>query len=367
MRRLGIVLLATALALPQPARGDDAGEVPITQRAIAAVTLEHAPDDTTHRQATWTGPHYDGGGLGADLRYHGDGEYDGDLLEVFVAPGHGRQRPCKGLRPRCESREVATGRLTLTWALETPEEDPGYVHVLLQRGDERVSALWSGEVITRDPRDQDLFIPVETLEEIVQDPRISMTTSPEVVDAGAALPEWKGGEPDPHAGDRVPSTNRSLAWAFWLHTGGYGYYHHLRRSPLRAMFGDGSLGARFSRERMGTDDPRRTIDVLASRHLPSWMSRHVCRTPRFAAHCLRADGRRGPRYFAWVPGPRARGQTWAVGIRRDEVVVVRQSRLPVPRERDAAAIRGEWWMARGLLNDPLIGLTTEKRVFDSGF
>ncbi|MFC7495914.1 MULTISPECIES: hypothetical protein [unclassified Nocardioides] len=363
MRRLGILLVAMALALPQPAHARADGEVPITQRAIAAMALEHAPDDTTHRQATWTGPHYDGGGLGADLRYHGDGEYDGDLLEVFVAPKHGTQHPCRGLRPHCESRTVETGRLTLSWGLETPEEDPGYVRVLLQRAGERVSALWAGDVITGDPRDQDLFIPVETLETIVQDPRISMNTTQEVVDAGAALPGWRGGEPDPHAGDRVPSTNRSLAWGYWLHTGGYAYYHHLRRSPLRATFGDDALGAQFSRERMGRDDPRRTIDVLASRHLPAWMSRHVCRTPRFAGHCLRDDGRRGPRYFAWIPG--SRGQTWAVAVRRREVVVVRQSDFVVPAGRYAATLRGEWWMLRGLLNDRLIGLTTEKRVFDA--
>ena len=60
MRRLGILLLTVALALPlSRASALPAGvdEVPITQRAIAAMTLEHAPSETTHRQATYTGPH----------------------------------------------------------------------------------------------------------------------------------------------------------------------------------------------------------------------------------------------------------------------------------------------------------------------
>ena len=229
--------------------------MPITQRAIAAMALEHAPTDTTHRQATWTGPHYRGGGLGADLRYHGDGESDGDLLRVFVTPKPGPDHPCRGRHPRCESRLVDGGRLTLSWAEEEPEEDPGYVDVLMQRGDETVDVLWAGDVITGDPRDQDLFIPVDTLEDIAQDPLISMTTSPEVVAAGDALEDWKGGEPDPHAGDRVPSTDRAIAHSYWLHFGGYARFHHLRPSPLRPAFGPVAIGGRFRIERETRFDP----------------------------------------------------------------------------------------------------------------
>ena len=98
--------------------------MPITQRAIAAMALEHAPTETTHRQATWTGPHYRGGGLGADLRYHGGGESDGDLLRVFVTPKAGPEHPCRGRDPRCESREVDGGRLTLNGRRRSPRRTP---------------------------------------------------------------------------------------------------------------------------------------------------------------------------------------------------------------------------------------------------
>lgn len=366
MRRLGPVLLAAALVVGGTSPASGQGEVPITQRAIAAMALEHAPTGPTHLQATWTGPHYGGGGLGADLRYRGDGESDGDLLRVFVTPKHGPAHPCRGL-PHCESRPVEGGRLTLSWGLEEPEEDPGYVGVVMQRGGESVSVTWSGDVITGDPRDQQLFIPVPTLEAIAQDPRISMTTTQQVVDAGAALAHWSGGEPDPHAGDRVPSTNKAVAWSYWLHFGGYARFHHLRPSPLRAMFGGDAVGSRFTIEREGRGYPRKTVDVLAGERRPGWMARKVCRTPRFAGHCLRDAGRLGPRYLAWVPGPRRIGQVWAVGVRDHEVVAVRYSGLRVPAGRGDVNALAEWRLLRGYLQDRAFGVETFKYVLDARF
>ena len=374
MRRLGILLL-TVLVAAVPARATGAGSgadpgadgVPITQRAIAAMTLEHAPTDTTHRQATYTGPHYRGGGLGADLRYRGGGESDGDLLRVFATPHPGPEHPCQGRHPQCETRSVDSGRLTLSWAEEEPEEDPGYVEVYLQRGTETVEVIWAGDVITGDPRDQDLFITVDTMEQIAQDPRISMTTSPEVVDAGDALADWSGGEPDPHAGDRVPSTDRAVAHSYWLHFGGYARFHHLRPSPVRASFGRAAIGGRFRIERETRYDPARTVDVLAGHRRPGWMSARVCRTARFAGHCLEQDGRLGPRYLAWVPGPRRTAVVWAVGVRDDEVVAVRYTGLRVPAGRHGVDALVAWRLLRGYLNDRAFGLETFQYVLDAEF
>jgi hypothetical protein len=368
MRHLGILLIGLALVVPSSPVSAAAEEaVPITQRAIAAVTLEHAPAETTHRQATWTDPRYRGGGLGADLRYHGDGESDGDLLRVFVTPSAGPARPCQGRHPRCVSRNVDGGRLTLSWVLEEPEEDPGYVDVLMQRGDEMVEVIWAGDVIRRDPRDQHLFIPVGTLEDIAQDPRIGMTTTQAVVDAGAALPAWNGGEPDPHAGDRVPSTNRAVAHSYWLHFGGYARFHKLRPSPLRHELGGAAVGGRFVIEREGRDYPRKTVDVVAGQRRPSWMAAKVCRTPRFSGHCLRGDGRLGQRYLAWVPGPKRTGQIWAVGQRDHEFVAVRYSGLRVPAGRNDVNALSEWRLLRGYLQDRAFGLETFKYVVDAEF
>ncbi len=331
--------------------------MPITQRAIAAMALEHASTDTTHRQATWTGPHYRGGGprcRSALPRWTARTTVTCSGSSSPRSPGPTTRAAVE--HTRCESRLVDGGRLTLSWAEEEPEEDPGYVDVLMQRGDETVDVLWAGDVITGDPRDQDLFIPVATLEDIAQDPLISMTTSPDVVAAGDALEDWKGGEPDPHAGDRVPSTDRAIAHSYWLHFGGYARFHHLRPSPLRPAFGPVAIGGRFRIERETRFDPPRTVDVLAGHTRPTWMSARVCRTPRFAGHCLEQDGRLGPRYLAWVPGPKRTGQVWAVGVRDDEVVAVRYSDLRVPtRPGDVNALVG-WRLLRGYLQDRTFGL-----------
>lgn len=371
MRRLGMLLVVFALLggcgdrTGPPHTGD--GDVPITQRAIAAVALDHAPDDTTTRAATYTDRRDPDGALGADLRYRGDGESDGDLLRVYLAPGHGPADPCQDFDDRCVSRDVDGGTLSLGWALEEPEEDPGYVAVTLQRDDETVSVLWAGDVITGDPREQDLFLPLDTLEEIVQDPRISLTTSQAVVDAGEELDDWEGGEPDPRAYDRVPSNDRAVAWSYWLRFGGYGAYHDLRPSPLRAEFGDGAIGGRFWREAQGRDYPRATIDVLAAPQRPGWMERDVCDSPRFAGHCVAFPGSRGQRFLAWVPGPPGTGEIWAVGVRAVEVVAVRYADLDVPARRGGVVALSEWFLLKGLLDSRRLGLETDHEVLDSRF
>lgn len=371
MRRFAIpALLALVVVLAGcgdetvPAEG--AGDVPITHRAIAAMTLEHAPDDTTRREATWADRSYHGGGLGADLRYHATGESDGGLLRVFVTPERGPKDPCADAESwkHCESRHVDEGTLTLIWQREEPEEDGGFVEVTLQRADETVSVAWLGDPITRDPRKMDLFVPVDTLEEIAQDERISMTTSQVVVDAGADLDEWEGREVGDRY-DRVPSTDQGIGWGYWLAAGGYSRYHDLRPSPLKAEFGEGTIGARFDADQWGRDLPAQTIDVVAAPQAPDWMSADVCESERFAGHCLAAPGKKGPRWFAWVPGPAGTGEIWTVAQRDDEVVAFRYSDLDVPEAQRAAQELVEWWNAKELLNDYRIGLMTDQEVLDA--
>lgn len=372
MRGLGIVLLSAALLAGCGERtgvADGAGDVPITQRAIAAVALEHAPTGTTSRVARYTDLEDPKGSLGADLRYRGDGESDGDLLRVFVLPGRGAKEPCQREEydDGCETREVDGGRLTFTWTEEEPEEDPGYVAVVLQRDDERVSVSWYGDVITGDPREQDLFIPVDTLEAIAQDARISLTTSQEVVDAGEDLDDWDGGEPDPHAYDRVPSTDESAAWSYWLTRGGYADYSGLRPSPLKAEFGPGAVGGQFEQANGGAPAKPATIDVLASPQRPEWMAADVCATSRFAGSCVRVAADRGEKYLAWVPGEAGQGgEIWAIGDRGDEIVAVRFSGIDV-RDRESAIEGSEWYLVKDLLSDRKLGLETDQEVLDAQF
>ena len=97
------------------------------------------------------------------------------------------------------------------------------------------------------------------------------------------------------------------------------------------------------------------------------MSARVCRTPRFAGHCLEQDGRLGPRYLAWVPGPKRTGQVWAVGVRDDEVVAVRYSDLRVPTRPGDVNALVEWRLLRGYLQDRTFGLETFEYVVDAQF
>lgn len=370
MRRLGILLLAVVLLTAcgdtksPPVTSD--GDVPITQRAIAAMALEHAPEDTSSREATYTDRSDPKGALGADLRYPAGPTDDGDLLRVFLRPGPG-PGPDDLCGDGCATRDVDGGRLTLAWIEEEPEEDPGYVSVVMQRGDETVSVSWFGDTITGDPRKQDLDIPIETLEAIAEDPRISLTTSQAVVDAGADLDDWDGGEPDPHAYDRVPATDQAVAWSYWLYFGGYSYYHRLRASPLKSELGDGAIGGRFDLEGTGRGYPAMTIDVLAGPQRPSWMSEDVCASPRFAGHCIESRGRSGPHYLAWVPGPKGTGEVWAVGVRDDEVVAVRFADLAVPEGQDEVGGLVQWALVDPFLQNRRLGLETDQEVLDAKF
>lgn len=169
---------------------DSAADVPITSRAVAAVALEYVPEDTTDRGPTYVEPGQGTRTVGADLRYHGDGEYDGDLVSVTVTT----ELPevfCEPGDERCVEREVDGGTLYLLWDEVAPEEDPGVVSVAMVRGEEMVLVGYSGVPIEGDPREQELPVPVATMESLAQDERLSLTTTQDVVDAGADVTGWQ--------------------------------------------------------------------------------------------------------------------------------------------------------------------------------
>jgi hypothetical protein len=192
MRLLPVALLILLLAAcgSESPEADEPSDVPITSRAVAAVALEYVPEDTTERGPTYVEPGQEAETVGADLRYDGDGEYDGDLVsvqvttdlpEVFCEPGD----------DRCVERAVDGGTLYLLWEEVAPEEDPGVVSVAMVRGEEMVLVGYSGVAIEGDPREQDLPVPVETMEELAQDERLSLTTTQDVVDAGGDVDDWQ--------------------------------------------------------------------------------------------------------------------------------------------------------------------------------
>jgi len=365
-----LVLAATACGTdsdPGPGGPGGAGgaDVPITQRAIAAVALEHAPTDTSRREATYTDQDDAAGALGADLRYHGDGESDGDLLRVFLSPAtDSAPDPCAegDHLDGCEVRDVAGGRLVLHWQELEPEEDPGEVVVVMLREHETVLVGWFGDTITGDPREQDLAIPLDVLEGIAQDERISLTTTQEVVDLGAALDDWDGGEPDPTAYDRVPSTDEGIANSYVLAHGGSLAYAHRRPSPLKEEFGPGAIGGRFDRADEGPESPGAVIDVLAGPQEPPWLEGDPCATPRFAGHCEEYPRQR---FFLWEPG--SDGEVWMIGLRDDETVAVHEAGYAVAEDLDTALVQADWYFVEELLTSEAFGLTTEKQVLEFDF
>lgn len=199
--RLGLAPVLLLAALLLAACGDEesdgpgesgdgfepvAGDEEITPEAVAAVALEHVDAEPSSSEPA----EGDEQGTGASFRFNATGEYDGDLLGVGVSELE-EAFDCETDDDfdECEATDVEGGRLVVAWDEVEPEEDPGIVSVWMERDDEMVGVYYAGEEIEGDPRDQDLPIDVDTMIDIVQDGRLSLTTSQEVVDLGEDV-EW---------------------------------------------------------------------------------------------------------------------------------------------------------------------------------
>lgn len=177
-------------ASPTDARAG--GLEPTTARALAYVAAEHAGSPASAVRERDGAEEFTSGGVGTELRYGSDGEFDGDML--VVAAG-------KGLDPAlidCGTEEtqslagcVTTDQGTLMWEDEVPEEDPGVVYVLVDKGETAALVFYAGPPITGDPRELDMPISTEVLFAIANDPRVDATTSAEAVQAGANLAYWE--------------------------------------------------------------------------------------------------------------------------------------------------------------------------------
>ncbi|KRF36663.1 hypothetical protein ASG94_04340 [Nocardioides sp. Soil805] len=162
----------------------DAGDEPITPGAIAAVTQDvlgrPARDvarwDVFTRELGQESP-------GATMRF-------GRLsVEVAVAPTTDSPLVCAdpSFFDECVQQEYDGHEVTLAWQELEPEEDPGVVYVIDRRDGEDVVVGLGGPTITGDPRDLDLGIDLADLAAVATDPRLGLTTTPEVVDQGAEL------------------------------------------------------------------------------------------------------------------------------------------------------------------------------------
>lgn len=382
MRRLAAIGMLLVLA----ACGEESGDlsdatlpkaserVPITDRAIAAIGLEHLPAGTKHRRSMDRGNQYLDA-MGAELDY---GEVS---VRVMVEPADPvREDPCD-VSIECIELKADDGTpMTLGWQALEPEEDPGVVWVWLRRGDDEIRVSVSGsEVTEEDPREQDLGVPAEDLIAAAGDPLLRLRTSPEAVAAGKELDDWEGGEPDPEARDIVPSTDRALAAAYLSTRGAYGEFSLIEPSPLKATFGEGALGARLHGG--GFDTAPIVVDWLATSQPPAWLKGDLCASKRFRGHCeayapyeeytggIAEMGppalppATGPIYLMWTPtAPGVPGEVWAVQQRPDQLVAFHQTGFRVPARQAAVEAAVEWDGLHQQLGVGTIGLETSKEI-----
>ena len=202
MRKSLLALTAAHLALTLSSCGDTTrassthagtGErEPTTAQALAYVAAQHAGTPASAVRERDAAEEFTSGGVGTELHFGSNGEYDGDMLMVAVG---------KGLEPDlidCDAEMshslagcVKTGEGTLMWEDEAPEEDPGVVYVLVDKGETSALVFYAGPSITGDPRELEMPISTDILFAIANDPRVDVTTPAEIVDAGADLSYWE--------------------------------------------------------------------------------------------------------------------------------------------------------------------------------
>lgn len=239
-----------------------AGEASLTARAVAVVMLDHLPDETVNRTAVYVDEQSPEGLVGANLSYAGE---DNGSVTVTVS---------RSKAPACRETCASVGQETwLHWDLEAPEEDPGIVSVLRQHGDELVTATTSGPVITDDPRDLDLSPSVDELVALVNDPRLSLSTTEEVVAAGERLESWGGGEVPAGQLEEVPNNDRTVVMG-WISA--YGPVEYVGPAPVKELLGEDGIAGRV--KVAGELGPLTSgfIDAFASSEIPGWMMEDPC-------------------------------------------------------------------------------------------
>lgn len=188
-----VVVVAVVLTVvfwpDQPEGGDE----PTTPRSLAYVVSEHVDLEPTKAGVDWAADNYrhlfphPKRAVAASTNFAGEG----NIVVVGISP----EREKEG--PSCEDgfcADLGDG-ITLTWDEIVPEEDPGLVVVIAELDTHTVVLRYSGPHITGDPRDLGLPISVDTLVDIVTDPRVAPTTSQEALDSGEEIDFWLDGSP----------------------------------------------------------------------------------------------------------------------------------------------------------------------------
>lgn len=194
---LAVLGLCAVLTACTDNREPVVGDEPITTEAIAAIMVEHIdlePLEThpfpalTNRKKSPYAP-WPELAEGAVIHFGGLPEgvvvVAGDHVSIrlIVQPPPHTPTPCES----CVEDSFGGHDVIISWRDQEPEEDPGFVTLLDRRDGEEVTLVLLGPYITDDPRDLDLGVPLEDLAALVTDPRLSLTTSQEVVDLGDSV------------------------------------------------------------------------------------------------------------------------------------------------------------------------------------
>jgi hypothetical protein len=179
--------------------GPVVGDEPITSEAIAAVMMEHVdlqpvavhpyPALSSRTRAPYAP--WPESAEGAVIYFAGvaeDVDRVGERISIsaIVQPAPDTA-PCEDITLSSVEASVDGHEVSIAWQDREPEEDPGIVHVIDRADGEEVDLLLMGPYITDDPRELDLGVPLGDLAALVTDPRLSVTTSQEVVDLGSSV------------------------------------------------------------------------------------------------------------------------------------------------------------------------------------
>jgi hypothetical protein len=192
------VLLAVAVLAgcgdDAPAASGDPVELTTesTPRTMAAAVIEHMDGYEPSKAAPPDGWRPGIKGIGAEVAFPIDD------ASVHVIAGASPQlkeylpRLCEQRDARyldgCVNQETADGEpMRITWQEAVPEEDPGYVDVVVLRDDQVVMVAMHGTEVTGDPRDGGLPFDFDILPDIATDPEVGLRTSADMVEAGDAI------------------------------------------------------------------------------------------------------------------------------------------------------------------------------------
>lgn len=325
----------------------------LTARAVAAVMLDHLPDDTDKRVATIVSERSPEGLVGAEFWYPPADR--GLALHVTTSVRRGGDAYDAGCgRANC----VELGKDTVLIWQDHSIEDSGIVQVKNRRGDEVVTVLVLGPEITGDPREMDLALDVDVLSGLAQDPRLQLTTTRAAVEAGARVRDWAGGEVDPEQLAIVPNNDRTVVMSW---TTGYGDRRWLGPSPYKKLLGPHAVGGRAQVHPVPFGEV--VIDALAAPEPPDWLG-NACRPAGY--RCDQVEGLT----FIWRPahgGDRGDAFVWLVRKGGETVGYhIRGQRLP-DNTREAAGRAGVFWFGADLDYAEAVwplGYTTSRRIFE---